>query len=151
MRMLLASVWMTSTNVASSGSSRTNLGIAGRDHSKTFQGGAVAECSKALLVRENKRSQKIPGLPPGLGNFKKKYIFFFSSAASVSNLGQQNGKKYFNHCARVPYLSHLNICWYLKTDYSHSHWAPQDFYAKKSIVLTSTRDQKAHYFITKYN
>ena len=37
-------------------------------------GVAVAEWSKALLVRDNKRkAKKIPGLLPGLGNLK----FFF--------------------------------------------------------------------------
>ena len=37
------------------------------------RGGAVAEWSKALLVRENKRKIKtIPGSPPDLGTFKKK-------------------------------------------------------------------------------
>ena len=36
-------------------------------------GGAEAEWSKALLVRENKRKiQKIPGSPPDLGTFLKK-------------------------------------------------------------------------------
>ena len=37
-------------------------------------GGAVAELSKALLERENKRKhqKKIPGLPPGPGTFKQK-------------------------------------------------------------------------------
>ena len=38
-----------------------------------MMGGAIAEWSKALLVRENKRNTKtIPGSPPpGLGNLKK--------------------------------------------------------------------------------
>ena len=37
------------------------------------RGGAVAEWSKALLVRENKRKiKKIPGSPPDLGNFLEK-------------------------------------------------------------------------------
>ena len=38
-------------------------------------GGAVAEWSKALLKREKiNENQKIPGLPPGLGTFKKKKV-----------------------------------------------------------------------------
>ena len=40
-------------------------------HSLTYIGGAVAEWSKALLVRENKESPKDPGFAPGLGNLKK--------------------------------------------------------------------------------
>ena len=37
-------------------------------------GGAVAEWSKALLLREkiNENPKKIPGSPPGLGNLLKK-------------------------------------------------------------------------------
>jgi hypothetical protein len=35
-------------------------------------GGAVAEWSKALLERENKRKSKDPRFAPGLGTFKKK-------------------------------------------------------------------------------
>ena len=36
-------------------------------------GGAVAEWSKALLVRENKcKQKKTPGSPPDLGTLKKK-------------------------------------------------------------------------------
>ena len=43
-----------------------------RINSCWVQGGAVAEWSKALLMREiNETPKKIPGLPPDLGTLKK--------------------------------------------------------------------------------
>ena len=44
-----------------------------------YEGGAVAEWFKALLVRENKRKndKKIPGSPPNLGTFKKNAMCLF--------------------------------------------------------------------------
>ena len=39
---------------------------------KETYGGAVAEWSKALLERENKKKPRDPGFAPGTGTFKKK-------------------------------------------------------------------------------
>ena len=43
-------------------------------------GGAVAEWSKALLLREkiNENPKKISGSPPGLGNLKKNFSSFYN-------------------------------------------------------------------------
>ena len=61
-------------------------GITNGDKQCFALGGAVAERSKALLFeRENKRKpQKIPGLPPDLGNLYKKQCF--GSTETVSSI-----------------------------------------------------------------
>ena len=44
-----------------------------------YEGGAVAEWSKALLKREKiNENQKIPGSPPGLGTFFKKKLINYN-------------------------------------------------------------------------
>ena len=46
--------------------------VDGTSEPKKIEGGAVAEWSKALLVRENKRkTKKDPRFAPVLGNLKK--------------------------------------------------------------------------------
>ena len=65
--------WVKMSNESSTESVITTLTFSAFKY-QAFRGGAVAEWSKALLERENKRSKKIPGLPPGLG--KKKFQAF---------------------------------------------------------------------------
>ena len=53
----------------------------------TYLGGAVAEWSRALLLREKiNENQKISGLPPGLGKLKKKRLQLYSLPLIIHNL-----------------------------------------------------------------
>ena len=66
-----------------------------------FLGGVVAECSKALLLREkvNENIKKISGSPPGLGNLFKNPLQSFSSLAQlVAQANEHPSKGPWSRC-----------------------------------------------------